>query len=103
MADRPIVCTLGPDALKARRGQDCWLMWRDSRWRLLEISAGYRFEFAARPETLSFIAEMIDAERQCCRFLRFVLTVEQDFGPLRLDVTGPEGTQEFLSALLEST
>ena len=102
MADRPIVCTLGPDALKATRAG---LLATVTRLSVVtaEISAGYRFEFAARPETLSLIAEMIDAERQCCRFLRFVLTVEQDFGPLRLEVTGPEGTQEFLSALLEST
>jgi hypothetical protein len=102
MADLPIVCTLDPDALKARRAG---LLSRVARLSVAtdEISEGYRFEFAARPETLSLIAEMIDAERHCCRFLRFVLTVEQDFGPLRLEVTGPEGTQEFLSALLEST
>ena len=43
---------------------------------------------------------MIDAERQCCRFLRFQVTVERDEGPIVLDVTGPPGTREFLAAII---
>jgi hypothetical protein len=42
----------------------------------------------------------IDAERQCCRFLKFVLTTEPDGGDVWLEVTGPDGTREFLSTLL---
>jgi hypothetical protein len=42
----------------------------------------------------------IDAERQCCRFLKFALTVEPDAGDVWLEVTGPDGTTEFLSTLL---
>ena len=45
------------------------------------------------------IAQAIDAERQCCRFVRFTLTVEPDEGPITLDLTGPPGSREFLSAL----
>ena len=48
-------------------------------------------------------AAVIDAERRCCRFLRFVLIVEPDDGPLWLELTGPEGTEDFLSALLNTT
>jgi len=54
------------------------------------------------PRRLSFLtaaAKMIDAERQCCRFLRFVVVVEEDGGDMWLEVTGPEGTAEFLEAL----
>ena len=46
------------------------------------------------------MARAIDAERQCCRFLRFQLVVEQDGAPMTLDVTGPAGTKEFLSYLI---
>jgi hypothetical protein len=101
MADLPIVCTLGPDALKARKAG---LLSRVARLSTAtdKIATGYRFEFASNPEALPLIAEMINAERHCCRFLGFALTVEPDFGPTRLDVTGPEGTQEFVTALLES-
>jgi hypothetical protein len=44
---------------------------------------------------------MINAERQCCRFLRFQLTVEPDEGPLILDLTGPPGTRDFLAAMVD--
>jgi len=47
------------------------------------------------------LAEMIEAERQCCRFLRFVVTISAEAGPIQLDVTGPKGTQEFLETLLD--
>jgi len=100
MSDLPIVCTLGPDALKARKQG---LLARvaaisiDTR----KIGTGHRFEFASAPETLSLIADMIEAERHCCRFLRFALTVEPNGGPISLEVTGPPGTEAFLSALLE--
>jgi hypothetical protein len=101
MADLPIMCTLGPDALKARKAGLLPGVARLSR-RTVKIVAGYQFEFAPEAETLRLVADMIDAERQCCRFLRFALTVEPGTGPLRLEVTGPEGSQEFVEALLES-
>jgi hypothetical protein len=48
---------------------------------------------------LTAIAETINAERQCCRFLRFVVTVESGGGPLWLEITGPHGTPAFLESL----
>ena len=47
------------------------------------------------------IARAVDAERQGCRFLRFRITVEPDGGPIVLELTGPPGTREFISALLD--
>jgi hypothetical protein len=44
---------------------------------------------------------MVDAERQCCRFLRFVVTVDADEGPVSMDLTGPAGTREFLAAMFD--
>jgi hypothetical protein len=35
--------------------------------------------------------------RQCCPFLRFAITVEPGNGPIWLEMTGPEGTKEFLA------
>lgn len=60
---------------------------------------GVRLQFDASSEVLQAIVSTIDAERQCCRFLRFELTLEPDGGPIRLTLTGPAGTAEFLSAL----
>jgi hypothetical protein len=100
MADLPIVCMLGPEALKARKAGLLPRVARLSR-QIVRTPAGFRFEFTPDSEALRTIAEMIDAERQCCQFLRFALTVEPGGGPMQLDVTGPGGTQEFLGAFLD--
>jgi hypothetical protein len=62
MSESPIVCTLGPDALKVRKAG---LLARVARVSTgtVRIEAGYRFEFTADTEALSLIADMIDAER----------------------------------------
>jgi hypothetical protein len=67
----------------------------------IQIEAGYRFEFDPNEDTLLLIARMIDAERQCCAFLRFDLSVPPEGAQMSLEVTGPSGTREFLDALLE--
>ena len=64
------------------------------------IGNGFRFKFQASSDVLSSIVRMIDAERQCCQFLRFQLTVEAAGGQVVLDVTGPAGSQEFFLAIL---
>jgi hypothetical protein len=43
----------------------------------------------------------VDIERQCCRFLRFQLTIEPGADSIVLEVTGPEGTREFLDGMLD--
>ncbi len=101
MPDLPVFCTLQPDEINARSAQllPGLAALATSQVRIEE---GYRFEFLASAEVLSAMATAIDAERRCCRFLRFQLTVEPGGGPLRLDITGPSGTGAFLSSLLEN-
>ena len=81
MADTPIACTLTPDALQARRD-------------------GLLADLL-RHATHRELTDSVDAERQCCRFLRFVITVEPDGGPLVLELSGPAGTREFIAGLLD--
>jgi hypothetical protein len=102
MADLPIVCTLTPAALQARR-QGLLAQLRRRAEAHEELAAGHRLRFATAPDTLPTIARVIEAERQCCRFLRFALTVEPDGGPITLELTGPTGTREFVAALLEDS
>lgn len=100
MAQLPIMCSLTPAALEARRsGLLSELIQRvESREAL---SDGHRLRFTSN-DALALIARTVDAERHCCRFLRFTITVEPDGGPIVLDLTGPTGTREFLSALFEA-
>jgi len=66
------------------------------------IPGGFRWSFSETNGLLNDVASVIEAERRCCRFLRFRLTLEPDGSLLWLEVTGPEGTQNFLSSLLSN-
>lgn len=99
MADLPIVCTLDGDELSDRRtGLLAGLLGRAME--RTALADGYRWRFAAGQELLSELSSLIEAERKCCRFLRFVVTAEPDLGPISLEITGPAGTVEFLDQLL---
>jgi hypothetical protein len=100
MTDLPVACTLSPAALRARRqGLLSELLRRAEEHQ--EVAEGHRLRFSAGEEVLAVIARAVEAERQCCRFLRFGITVEPDGGPIVLELTGPPGTREFISALLD--
>jgi hypothetical protein len=99
--DLRIACTLTPEALAARRQRLlAALLRRAEHHEVLEN--GHRLVFAATDETLAMIMTTVAAERHCCEFLQFQITVEPGGGPVTLELTGPKGTQEFLSALFEA-
>ena len=96
----PIACSLSPNALAARRaGLLPGLAARAAA--VDELPDGLRLRFTPADGILSEIAQVVEAERQCCRFLQFDLRVEQDGGPITLLLTGPPGSREFLSELIE--
>jgi hypothetical protein len=101
MPDPPIVCSLTPDTLRARREGLLAELVRRAEGRD-ELPQGLRLRFSPpAEETLCAIAKVVEAERHCCRFLRFVVTIEPDGGPMLLELSGPPGTREFVAALLE--
>ena len=101
MADLPVACTLGPGALAARReGLLSELVRRAQTHE--ELADGHRLSFATADDTLGLIMKAVEAERQCCRFLRFQITVEPDGGPVSVELTGPAGTREFLAAMFDA-
>jgi hypothetical protein len=97
--DLPIACSLTPDQLAARRHELLPGVIRAAT-ECREIGDGVRYSFAPSGEILQSIVQAIEAERHCCQFLRFQLTIEPANGPIRLDVTGPRGTREFLTGLV---
>ena len=98
MDDSPIACTLSEDALRVRKESLARIAAQSMK--ITKVEHGFRLEFAAESDALTNIIAVIDAERQCCRFLRFALTIEPNLGPISLELTGPSGTQEFLEAML---
>ena len=100
MSDLPVACTLGPAAIKARREDLLGGLLHRAEERL-ELANGYQVRFPSNEGMLAAIASVVELERQCCRFLRFELTVDPDGGPIWLELTGPPGTREFLDGMLD--
>jgi hypothetical protein len=101
MVDLPVACTLSPVALKARRENLLNALLQRATERS-DLPDGCRLQFAPDEEILADIARTIEAERRCCRFLEFQLTIAPDLGPITLELTGPAGTREFLADLFNS-
>jgi hypothetical protein len=100
VTDLPIACSLSADDLRTRRESlIAGLVQRASR--IDAVDNGYTLRFTPAADLVPAIAQTIDAERQCCRFLRFDLAVEPGEGPVTLTITGPAGTREFLAELLD--
>jgi hypothetical protein len=99
MTGLPIVCTLTPSELRAR-GETLIPALAKRAEQIEPITDGYRLRFQAAGNVVSVIAQTIEAERQCCRFLRFDLSVEAGGGPIALTITGPSGTSDFLANLM---
>jgi hypothetical protein len=68
---------------------------------LTPLADGVRLEFDAAPDVLHDVTAVIERERQCCRFLQFVLTVPPGGKPFQLEITGPEGTRDFFAQISE--
>src|SRR5688572_19838236 len=98
MTELPIACELSPAELQARREGLIPALLALGQERI-KLNNGFRWRFAASGEFLAAAVDTIDAERRCCRFLQFVLTVEPDAGSMWLEITGPPGTAEFLETL----
>jgi hypothetical protein len=98
--DLPVACSLSPDTIRTRRAQLLPGVVARASGREA-IPNGLRLRFSASTDTLHAIVATIDAERHCCRFLRFDLTIEPDGGPIWLTLSGPAGTAEFLDALVQ--
>ncbi len=99
MTDLPIACTLTAGERTARGDALLTGLARLATARE-PIDNGYRLVFASDASVTRRIADTIDAERHCCRFLRFDVAYEPNRGPITLSVTGPPGTREFLDDLL---
>lgn len=93
----PIACSLTAPELQERRTTVLQKVRRAVK-EVRELEDDYAYVFPSASEWLSEVAGLIDLERQCCSFLRFRLTVEENGGSLLLEMTGPEGTKDFLAS-----
>ena len=96
MNDLPIACRLTAPQLQARRSAVLQKV-RLAVVEVRELEDGFAYSFPSDGDWLRELTGLIDLERQCCPFLQFRLTVEANGGPIWLEMTGPEGTKDFLT------
>jgi hypothetical protein len=98
MTEREVACSLTPGELRCQASEllpGLAAQARNGEW----TDLGMRLRFLATSAQLNAITQTIDRERACCAFLTFRLEVPAAGAELVLDVSGPEGTQEFLAGL----
>lgn len=95
MDNLPIACKLTSAELQERRRKVLEKL-HDGVIEVKELADGYAYSFSSKGNRFKELADMIDLERQCCPFLQFRLFVAPGGGPLLLEITGPEGTKDFL-------
>jgi hypothetical protein len=95
LTDIPIACTLSSSEL-ARRQAELRTGVLAAAVAVEPLPSGLRWRFAASPEIVTRLASLVEAERQCCGYLRFRLDAEPGLAGVTLEVTGPEGTRDFL-------
>jgi hypothetical protein len=96
--DLPIVCTLTESQFKERRRTSLNFL-KDTAFDVLPVPGGFACHFPAAPQVLEQLTQLVDLERQCCRFLRFSIVVEAGERPIRLEVTGPPEAKAMIEDL----
>jgi hypothetical protein len=95
----PVCCTLTSEALRERRAQVIAPFMAGVR-SIERLGDGVVLELGPNEDTLRAAVDLVAVERQCCQFLKFELTAEPELGTIRLRLSGPPGTAEFLAAEL---
>ncbi|HEV8580920.1 MAG TPA: hypothetical protein VGX68_17780 [Thermoanaerobaculia bacterium] len=100
MTDLPVACSLTTPELRERE-QTVLAKIRSQAREVRDLDSGYALRFAPEDGVIPDLATLIDLERQCCPFLQFELKVLPANGPIWLELTGPEGTRDFLRTILQ--
>jgi len=66
--------------------------------RVNESDEGYVLHFDSADRPLSLLVRWLILERIINDFLRFQLFIESNQGPVRLELSGPSGTKDFLQS-----
>lgn len=98
VTDLPVACGLMPAELQERRA-GLLAKVRGKAAEVAELEDGFRYTFPLVDHVLSDVTNLIQLEHQCCPFLTFRLTIEAGGDSVLLELTGPNGTKEFLAEI----
>ena len=94
--DMPIACSLN-EAERRERRKTILESVRADVVEVGSLSDGYSYKFAAKPEMLSKLAQLVTLEHECCEFLTFKIIVEAGDSPICLEVTGPSEAKQVIA------
>ena len=95
VTDLPVACNLMPAELQERR-RNVLSKVLSALTETTELENGFQYRLRSEGELISELGKLIELEHRCCPFLTFRLTVEPGGGSVLLEMTGPQGTKEFL-------
>jgi hypothetical protein len=90
----PIACSLSPDELRERSGENATLFGGVTD--VKELPDGYVFTFPG--DQAREVMDFMLAERDCCPFFTFELTLPSPHQLILLTVLGREGVKEVVQA-----
>ncbi len=64
----------------------------------VETTNGFRYTFGDADSTIDLLINFIKTERLCCPFFEFNLVVGEAKGFVSLELSGPEGTKDFIES-----
>ena len=99
--DLPIACNLTDAEFQERRRAVLKTI-KGAVVEVKELGNGYAYRFPSDEIWIPELTKLITFERACCLFLRFNLRLEPSGGPIWLELTGPEGTKDFLHSLFSA-
>ena len=91
-----LTCKLMPEALRVRKET----VLHSLKGKMLdrkELSNGYAFRFPGSDDVVDELVEFIKAERECCDFFVFNLSVSGDKSEAWLTMTGVPGAKDFIT------
>jgi len=95
-----ISCTLTAAGLRERKARLLDVV-RQKILEKEELESGFAYRFESSGVILEQLLELIRAEKACCSFLVFTLSVSGPNDDLWLNLTGPEGVKDFITQELE--
>jgi hypothetical protein len=98
METLPVACSLSGPELQERRSRLLEKVGAAMQ-EVKELENGFAYRLPSQESWIHELANLITLERQCCPFLQFNLRLEPGHGPIWLELTGPDGTKEFLDSL----
>ncbi len=94
----PIACSLTDSKFRERRNNVLRKVGQ-SILEVREIENGYTYRFPSDDDSLTEVTNLVRLERKCCPFLQFRIIIESGNSNIWLELTGAQGTKDFLASL----